>query len=78
MQTLKELILDDNNIAFHPMMGNSYQLNGIGSFIVEQLLQLKTADEIVGELSDKYKMPKKEIYIDVHDFMMKLKIYGLV
>ncbi len=27
MQIIDQLVLDENNIAFHPMMGNSYQLN---------------------------------------------------
>ena len=34
----------------------------------------KNKDEIIKELSDKYKIPQNKLFIDVSDFMAKLKV----
>ena len=78
MNTMDQLVLDENNILFYPMMGNSYQLNNLGNEIVTFLKQHKTKDEIIEELATKYEVPTSEIFIDVSDFLSKLKIYGLL
>ncbi len=77
MQVISQLVLDENNMAFHPMMGNSYQLNGIGKEIINLLKQHKTKEEVLEELSKEYEIAQNELFIDVSDFMAKLKIYGL-
>ena len=77
MQVISELVLDENNMAFHPMMGNSYQLNSVGKKIVNLLKQHKTKDEILEQLSNEYDVSQNELFIDVSDFISKLKIYGL-
>jgi prephenate dehydrogenase len=77
MKIIDQLILDENNIAFHPMMGNSYQLNDIAKEILVLLKLHKTKDEIVEELSKVYDTNKKELFIDISDFISKLKVYGI-
>jgi prephenate dehydrogenase len=77
MKIIDQLILDENNIAFHPMMGNSYQLNDIAKEILVLLKHHKTKDEIVEELSKVYDTNKKELFIDISDFISKLKVYGI-
>jgi len=76
MQVIDQLVLD-NNIAFHPMMGNSYKLNQTGKEILELLKEHKSKDEIVDILSKKYDIDKSEVFIDVGDFFAKFRIYGL-
>ena len=76
MQVIDQLLLD-NNVAFHPMMGNSYKLNETGKDIIELLKEHKTKDEIVEILAQKYDVDKKDVFIDVGDFFAKLRIYGL-
>jgi hypothetical protein len=76
MQVIDQLLLD-NNVAFHPMMGNSYKLNETGKLILELLKEHKTKDEIVEILAQKYDVDKKDVFIDVGDFFAKLRIYGL-
>jgi len=76
MQVIDQLLLD-NNVAFHPMMGNSYKLNQTGKEILELLKEHKTKDEIVDILAKKYDVDKSEVFIDVGDFFAKLRIYGL-
>ncbi len=78
MNTIDQLVLDENNILFYPMMGNSYQLNNLGNEIVTSLKQHKTKDEIIEALALKYEVSKSELFIDVSDFLSKLKIYGLL
>ena len=77
MQQLNQLILDENGVAFHPMMGNSYELNATGRYIIEALKKNQSSDEIIMELSQRYKISTQELYIDVYDFISKLKMYGL-
>lgn len=78
MNTIDQLVLDENNILFYPMMGNSYQLNSVGHDVVSLLKQHKSKDEIIEELAGKYEVSKNELFIDVSDFFSKLKIYGLM
>jgi len=77
MRVIDEIILDDNNIAFHPMMGNSYKLNPIAKEILSLYKQHKTKDEIIDELLEKYDVTYNDLHIDVSDFFSKLKIYGI-
>ena len=77
MQVISQLLLDENNMAFHPMMGNSYQLNSIGKEILDMLKQHKVKDEIIETLAKKYHLSSHELFIDVSDFISKLKVYGL-
>ncbi len=77
MNTIDELVLDENNIAFYPMMGNSYQLNPIATEIINLLKQHKGKEEIITELASAYDVSKEDLFIDVSDFFSKLKVYGL-
>lgn len=77
MSNVNNLVLDENNIAFHPMMGNSYQLNDVSKDIIVLLQQHKTKDEIVAALSETYDVSSQDLFIDVSDFISKLKVYGL-
>ena len=78
MQQLNQLVLDENNIAFNPMMGNSYQLNEISRDIVVLLRKGKTKDEILKELCEVYDVDENQLFIDLSDFISKLSIYGLI
>ena len=78
MHTIDQLVLDENNILFYPMMGNSYQLNSLGNDVITLLKQHKTKDEIIEDLAVKYDVEKSELFIDISDFLSKLKIYGLM
>lgn len=77
MSMLNDLVIDENNMAFHPMMGNSYQLNETSKDILALLKQGKSKDEIVTELAQNYDVTTQELFIDVSDFLAKIKVYGL-
>ncbi len=78
MQELLKLVIDENDIAFHPSTGNSYQLNDIAKEIINFLKEGKDKDTIIEEIAKEYGKDRKEVYIDVSDFLNKLKIYGLI
>ena len=75
---LKEMVMDENNMAFIPSLGISFELNETAKEIIELIKQGKTKEEIVNILSEKYKKEWREVYIDVEDFFQKLKVYGLI
>lgn len=75
---LHEMIIDENNIAFIPSLGSSYQLNESAKKIITLLKEGKNKEEIVQILSQESGLDWKEIYIDVDDFLQKLKVYGLI
>lgn len=77
MQKIQQLMLEEGTIAFHPMLGNSYQLNGTSKRILQLLKQHKTKDEIIQTLLLEYDVTYEELFIDVSDFFAKLKGYGL-
>ena len=75
---VKEMIIDENGIAFIPSLGISFQINETAKEIIELLKEGKDKEEIVRILAEKYKRDFREVYIDVEDFFIKLKVYGLI
>jgi len=75
---LKEMIIDENNMAFIPSLGTSYQLNSTAKEIIELIKQGKSKEEIIKILTEKTGADWKSVYIDVQDFFQKLKVYGLI
>ncbi|ACM93080.1 hypothetical protein NAMH_0702 [Nautilia profundicola AmH] len=75
---LNEMIIDENNMAFIPSLGTSYQLNKTAREIIDLLKQGKTKDEIVKIITDETGANWRDVYIDVEDFFQKLKVYGLI
>ncbi len=75
---LNEMIIDENNIAFIPSLGSSFELNESAKRVIELLKEGQSKEEIVQTLSKEYHKRWEDIYIDVEDFLQKLKIYGLI
>ncbi len=78
MEMIENLIIDENNIAYNNALGTSYKLNETGKDILEYLKKGLSKDEILNEIVSKYDIDKKEAFIDIQDFFIKLKLYGLV
>jgi len=72
------MIIDENNMAFIPSLGTSYQLNKTAKDIIGLLKQGKTKDEIVKIITKNTGANWRDVYIDVEDFFQKLKVYGLI
>ena len=75
---LREMITDENNMAFIPSLGISFQLNSTAKEIIDLIKNGRTKEEIVKIVSEKTGADWKDVYIDVEDFFQKLKIYGLL
>ena len=75
---INQMIIDENGVAFIPSLGISFQINETAKEIIELLKEGKTKEEIVKILSEKYERDWREVYIDVEDFFIKLKVYGLI
>jgi fatty acid-binding protein DegV len=75
---INEMIIDENNMAFIPSLGTSYQLNKTAKDIIDLLKQGKTKDEIVKIITKNTGANWRDVYIDVEDFFQKLKVYGLI
>jgi arsenate reductase-like glutaredoxin family protein len=72
------MVIDENNMAFIPSLGMSFQLNTTAKEIINLLKQNKSKEEIVSIISEKENVDWREVYIDVEEFYKKLKIYGLI
>ena len=75
---INEMIIDENNMAFIPSLGTSYQLNNTAKDIIDLIKEGKNKEDIVKIISEKTGAKWRDVYIDVEDFFQKLKIYGLV
>ncbi|MED7820168.1 MULTISPECIES: PqqD family protein [unclassified Francisella] len=78
MSSVNQLQLNESGIIFHPSMGNSYQVNEVAKKMIALLQKNKTTQEIIEDLSKEYDIAEQELYIDVSDFISKLKIYNLI
>jgi fatty acid-binding protein DegV len=75
---INEIIIDENNMAFIPSLGISYQLNGSAKEIINLIKQGKNKEEIIKTISQNHNAKWEEVYIDVEDFFKKLAFYGLI
>jgi len=75
---INEIVIDENNMAFIPSLGISYQLNETAKEIIHLIKEGRKKDEIVDIISSKSGVDWREVFIDVEDFFAKLKIYGLI
>ncbi len=75
---INEIVIDENNMAFIPSLGISYQLNETAKEIIHLIKEGRKKDEIVDSISSKSGVDWIEVFIDVEDFFAKLKIYGLI
>jgi len=75
---INEMVFDENDMAFIPSLGISFQLNSTAKKIIELLKKGKSKEEIVKTLSSESGVNWRDVYVDVEDFFQKLKIYGLI
>jgi arsenate reductase-like glutaredoxin family protein len=75
---INEMVIDENNMAFIPSLGMSFQMNETAKKIINLLKQQKSKEEIIKIISQEENVSWREVYIDVEEFYKKLKIYGLI
>jgi fatty acid-binding protein DegV len=75
---IKEMVIDENGVAFVPSLGISFQINEMAKKIIELLKEGKNKEEIVKTIAQESGEDWRKVYIDVEDFFIKLKVYGLI
>ena len=75
---IEEMQIDENNIGYIPSLGLSFQMNESAKKIIELLKEGKSQKEIAKAISEEEKVDYKEVYIDVEDLILKLRIMGLL
>lgn len=75
---LKNLMINEKGFVFDPFTGSSFGVSEAGVKILEWMNQTTDSWELASKLSHEYEIEVGEAYNDIVDFVMKLKIYGLV
>jgi fatty acid-binding protein DegV len=75
---INEMVVDENGVAFVPSLGISFQINEMAKKIIELIKKGRDKEEIVKSISQETGEDWKKVYIDVEDFFIKLKVYGLI
>jgi len=75
---INEMVIDENNVGFVPSLGISFQLNETAKNIIDFLKEGKSKEEIIKIISESEGEDWKQVYIDVEDFFLKLKLYGII
>ena len=73
-----DINIGEDNVIFQPSLGNTFKTNDIGKEILIKIKQGKNKEEILQELMNKYEIDYDTLFIDLEDFISKLKIYGVV
>ena len=75
---VKEMIIDENNIATIPSLGLTFKVNDTAKRIIDFIKQDKTKEEIVEIISKEEDVNWGQVYKDIEDFFIKLSVYGLL
>ncbi len=74
---LKSLAFNGEDFAFNPMTGQSFSINETGEFLVKELIAGGNSEQLQQKLQDKYSITEQEAFLDVEEFLIKLKLYDL-
>ncbi len=77
MTQLNDLAVSDSGFIFNPATGESFSSNQTGLFILEQLKQGKTQDEIIDLMMEEFQAERADMEKDLADFLVMLDHYHL-
>lgn len=78
MRKLSSLAISNDNFAFDPESGQSYSLNSTGKEIIDLMIENKSDEEIVQTIVNKYDITEDEAFLEISDFLSKLRVFNLV
>ncbi|NPA17000.1 MAG: HPr-rel-A system PqqD family peptide chaperone [Aquificae bacterium] len=78
MDRLSQLAINDEGFVFDPLTGESFTVNQTGLFILKELKEGKSQEEIVQDLVENFEVSKEEAERDLVDFIEKLRSYRLI
>lgn len=74
---LKSLAFNGENFAFNPATGQSFSINDTGKFLIEEIVKGTPHNKLKSILQKKFNLTEPQAFIDVEEFIMKLKLYQL-
>ena len=77
MNRLSKLAINSEGFIFDPTTGDSFTVNSTGLFIINNLREGKTTEEIAETLSQEFEDTPEEIAKDISDFITHLNTYNL-
>ncbi len=78
MIQLNDLAVSDSGFIFNPATGESFSANETGLFILEQLKQSKTQEEIIDLMLEEFQADRPTMEKDFADFIAILSHYHLI
>jgi len=78
MDRLSQLAINEEGFVFDPLTGESFTVNQTGLFILKELKEGKSQEEIVQDLVENFEVSKEEAERDLVDFIEKLRSYRLI
>ncbi len=78
MIKLNDLAVSDSGFIFNPGTGESFSANQTGLFILNQIKQEKTQEEIVDLMLEEFQADRTEMEKDFADFIAILSHYHLI
>lgn len=74
---IKIIEQDDGAIIFEKKKGIYFQVNHVGRFLIENLGEGKTRNELVTELQNTFGLEKADAEADIDEFLSMLREVGL-
>jgi hypothetical protein len=78
MSRLHQLAINDEGFIFDPATGESFTVNSTGLFIIQELKENKSNEEIVAALNNEFEDAPESTERDMIDFIAHLKIHRLM
>ena len=78
MGNLTQLAINDEGFIFNPLTGESWTTNQTGLFILKNLKEGKSQEEIAQLLSQEFDIDIETAQRDLIDFLDKIRSYKLI
>ncbi len=78
MSNLVRLAISEEGFIFDPFTGNSFTTNRVGLWILKQLKQGKTLQDIWQEMIEEFEVEPEVAERDLTDFIEQLRTYKLI
>ena len=78
MGNLSQLAINDEGFIFNPLTGESWTVNQTGLFILKNLKEGKSQEEIAQLLSQEFDIDIETAQRDLIDFLDKMRSYKLI
>ena len=77
MNIRKNIAVSDTGFIFNPLTGDSFSVNNVGIFILQQLKEGKNQQQITESLIAEYELDINTAEKDLYDFFSMLQSYQL-